>query len=708
MTSPQRPLAASGASIDLTRLFNPEGIAVIGASEDPKRTGGQPVFGLKNYGYAGAVYPVNPGHAAIQGLTAYPDVTALPCPCDMAIIALPADKVAGVIEQCGSAKIPFAIILSAGFADSGRDDLQRELQHAIRASGVRVVGPNCTGMLNLRDNVFSGFGAGFRNPKLRRGPVAMVTQSGGFGYSLIAFAESEGVGFSHMISTGNEIDLSTLDMLEHLLEDDGVEIIACFMEGVNDGRRLRRIGARALEYGKPIVVWKVGNTARGRAAALSHTANLTSTYAMYKAAFDEGGFIEMADSYDLIDVSRAFQRRRFPSGNRVGIVTTSGGAGILLTDRSEEQGLAVATIGDETVRALKELGGTFSAVDNPVDLSARLAGDPVAFNAATSLLLDDPNIDMAIIRSFAGTAADKWAEGLVELLNMQAKPVVVALSGLAANSSAAVDILARNGIPWYPTPGRAVRGASTLSAFAAKMVRLGARTPAVDDHALAAPLPAGAQTLSERQSKRIFEAAGIAVVKELALTEAAVQALDHMALTFPVVVKIDSADIPHKTEAGGVRKGLTSLDAVKAAAIDVVQSARRHAPQARIDGVLVQETAQGLELIVGGVNDPVFGPYVVVGMGGVLSEILQDTAMRFAPVDASGALAMLASLKSRSLFAGYRGANAYALEGVADVIVRVSRLMSGSAERIAELDINPLFVRPDGAAVAADGLIALK
>jgi acyl-CoA synthetase (NDP forming) len=697
------------AGPDLTRLLTPRAIAVIGASDDAKRIGGQPVHGLTSYGYTGQVYPVNPSRAQVQGLRAYPDIREVPQPCDVALIALPAEKVADVVIHCGEAKIPFAVVLSAGFAELGRRDLQDQLAAAARQSGVRVVGPNCTGLLNLKDNIFSGFGAGFRNPHLKRGPVAMITQSGGFGYSVIAFAENEGVGFSHMLATGNEVDITSLDMMEHLLSVDDVEIIVCYMEGIRDGRRLRHIGQRALEAGKPIVIWKVGNTEKGSRAALSHTANLTSSYTMYKAAFDEGGFIEIADTYDLVDVVRAFQRRQLPSGNRVGIMTTSGGAGVLLTDRCEEQGLSVPELSSSTAATLKELGGGFAAVENPVDLSAKLAGDPVAFNDATRILLEDPNVDMAIIRSFAGTASDVWATGLAAMLENQSKPVLVTLSGLASQSAAAVATMEASGIPCYPTPGRTVCGAAALSLFAGKVARYRKAVIASATTPLSqVVLPAGQQVLSERASKSVLQQCGIPVVGELAVTEEGIDSLWTLPFAFPVVVKIDSADIPHKTEAGGVRVGLESMEEVRRAAREVIASARRYDTEARIEGVLVQQTASGMELIVGGVNDPIFGPYVMLGLGGIFSEVMKDTVMRYAPFDEGTVRDMLGQLKASRLLNGYRGAPAYELGPLAGSVARISQLLMAHGDRISELDINPLFLKPDGTVLAADCLIALK
>jgi len=695
---------------DLTKLLTPSAIAVIGASDDPKRIGGQPIYGLKNYGYKGIIIPVNSNRSTVQGLIAYSDIRSVTQSCDVALIALPADQVAEAVIHCGEANIPFAVVLSAGFAELGRPDLQKQLLDAVHASGVRVVGPNCTGLLNLNENIFSGFGAGFRNPNLKRGSVAMITQSGGFGYSVIAYAEQEGIGFSHMLATGNEVDITSLDMMEHLLRLDDVDVIVCYMEGIRDGRRLRHIGQLALQHGKPIVIWKVGNTDKGRKAALSHTANLTSAYAIYKAAFEEGGFIEIEDTGDLVDVVRAFQCRRLPLGKRVGILTTSGGAGVLLTDRCEQSGLIVPELSTTTTKKLKELGGGFATVENPVDLSAKLASDPDAFNHATRILLDDPNIDIVIIRSFPGTASDIWAKGLVRLLAECPKPVFINISGLASQSPLAIQVLEDNHIPCYPTPGRVVRGVAAIAKFSIQMKLY---KNSIGDNELPPllllnlDLPNNSQVLSEKLSKAILQHYEIPVVSEYAVSTNEIHELHSIPFAFPVVVKVDSKDIPHKTEAGGVHLGLSTLDDVRNAALDVIANAQFYDFTARIEGVLIQQSATGIELIIGGVNDPTFGPYVVIGFGGIYTEIINDTVMRFAPFNKATAIEMIGELKASRLFHGYRRQPKYALDRLATALCRVSQLLSENSDRIAEIDINPLFLQPTGEIMAADCLIRL-
>lgn len=661
---------------------------------------------LTEYGYRGAVYPVNPKRSLIKGLKCYSDVSVVPKPCDVALVVLPADSVPLAIEQCGRAGIPFAVVLSAGFREAGNAQLQARLDAAIETSGVRVIGPNCVGILNLRDNVFNGFGAGFRNPNLKRGPVAMVSQSGGFGYSVVAFAEHEGIGFDYMVSTGNEADLTSLDVIAHLLECPDVELVVTYMEGVRDGRRLRELGARALELSKPIVVWKVGNTKRGARAALSHTANLTANYELYQAAFREGGFVEIGDVYDLADVALAFRGRRLPAGNRVGVLTTSGGAGVLLADRCEQHGLELSALDAATDSGLRKLLPGFAALANPVDLSAQLAQNVDGFNQATRVLLEDPNIDLAIVRSFPGVAAEEWAHGLSKIAGTTGKPVLISLSGLAHKSAATIAVLESANIPYFPTPGRAVVAAAALAGFSAKRKRHQRQTPerAVERQIL--DLPAAAQTLGERESKACLAAYGIPVVNEVAIAADAIDALSSLAIGFPVVVKVDSPDVPHKTEAGAVRLGVPNLDDLKVKAHEVIAATRRFNPDARIDGVLVQEMVQGVELIVGGVNDPVFGPYVVLGTGGIFSELIRDTTLRFAPFDAATAHEMIEEIKGARLLHGYRGDAPHDIEALAQAIARLSWLLFDHADRIAELDINPLFVRHTGAGVvAADSLI---
>ncbi|MBI3069227.1 MAG: acetate--CoA ligase family protein [Betaproteobacteria bacterium] len=495
---------------DLSRLFSPRSIAIVGASENPRRIGGQPVVALTRYGYQGEVFLVNPRRPDIQGRTCYPDVTAIPRPCDVALIAVPAENVPEVLMQCGRAHIPFAIVLSAGFREVGNAELQARLEQAISGSGVRMLGPNCVGLLNLRERVFSGFGAGFRNPDLKRGPLAMVSQS--------------------------------------------------------------------------------------------------------------GGFVEVHEMYDIVDYAYAFLQRRLPKGPAVGIITTSGGAGVLLADRCTELGLDLPPVRVSALEELKKLVPGFASLANPIDLSAQLAQDPERFNAATRAVISDPGIDQVILRSFPGTAVEEWARGLVNLVADNEKPVLISISGLRKS------------------------------------------------------LGASAQLLEQA-----------------------------------VAVKVDSPDIPHKTEAGAVRLNVDSMEELRSAAREVVDSALRFAPGATINGVLIQQMAQGLEVIVGALNDDYFGPVVVVGAGGVLTEVLGDRAMRFAPIDTATARELIEETRFSKLLDGYRGGPRLDAGALAELVSRLSQLIADHRDLIAEIDVNPVFVHAEGqGATAADALIILR
>ena len=371
--------------MSLHSLFDPRSVAIVGATQDSRRAGGQPLYSLTHLGYTGAVFAVNPRYTEIDGRPCYASVDALPQACDLAVIAVPAIDVPSAIEACGRKGIPYALILSAGFREIGERGaaLEARLQAALKLSGVRAVGPNCIGMMNLRARVFAGFGAAFRKHDWRGGPVAMISQSGGFAYSIMTYCEEAGIGFDHMVSTGNESSLDTLDFIEHFLEDEATRLIAVYMEGIGNGRRLRALGRRALEIGKPIAVWKVGNTRAGSRAAVSHTANLTEDYDWYRDAFREGGFIEIREIYDLIDAARVFRSSKRPRGNRVAIVTTSGGAGVLLSDACERSGLILPAMSAATLAALEPVVPDFASTANPIDVTAAIAQKEVEFSAAT-------------------------------------------------------------------------------------------------------------------------------------------------------------------------------------------------------------------------------------------------------------------------------------------------------------------------------------
>ena len=697
-----------------TRLLKPRAVAVIGASPDVKRIGGQPIPILIDSGFRGGVYPVNPKYPKLGELACYPDVAAVPKPCDLALIAVAAPLVPDVIAQCGRAGIPFAIVFSAGFREVGAEGaaLEAKLKDAIAASGVRVIGPNCIGTMNLVDRVYCGFGVGFRNPNLKLGPVAFVSQSGGFAYSMVALADAEGLGFNYIVSAGNETDVTTLELAADFIEREEVEVLVLYVEGVSDGVRLRALGRRALELGKPILTWKAGNSAIGRAAAESHTASMTAGYELYRAAFREGGFIEVNDVHDLVDVTRAFLGRKLPRGPNIALITTSGGSAVLMADECDRQGLRLPRLADATLKAMLQVAPKNCSLANPIDLTAQISGRNEDFNRVVELTLADPNIDQVIVRygTVQGAAGEAWAHRLVELCSKSDKPLMLALGRVPNEAGAALKVLENARVPWVLTPLRTAVAAGALHHYAEKQRQFRALAARGGARPIARPtleLPVATKRLSESEAKRCLAAYGIPVARETVLAPDAVAALKEAPLKFPLAVKIDSPDIAHKTEAGAVRLGVKDLAGLKTAATEVVANARRHKPDARLNGVLLAEMASGTEVIIGAVNDPYFGPVVMFGLGGVFTELLKDVTYRFAPFDAATAHEMIAEIKAAALLTGYRGAAPLAIDALADTLARVSWLAADHADRIAEIDVNPLFVNATGV-IAADALIVLK
>lgn len=711
MTAPEKQ--AHSARADLTRFLNPRGVAVVGVSSDSTRIGGQALRLLTDFGFSGKIYPVNPKYADIKGLACYPDLASVPQPCDVAIIALSAPQVAGAIEQCGKAGIPFALVLSSGFSEVGEEGraLQARLVAAARKANVRVVGPNCLGIMNLKDSARIGFGGTLQMPGLTAGPLAMVTQSGGFGFGILAAASYYGIGCNYAISTGNEADLTLLDWVADLVERPEVEIVVAFMESIEDGRRLIEIGERALELGKPVLAWKIGNTEVGRQAALSHSARMSAGYELYRVAFRGGGLVEIRDVDDLVDVSKAFLMHKLPAGKRVAVLTLSGGAGVLLADRCIEHGLEVPPVTAATAAKLKEILVSFASIGNPIDATAHGYNDHfAAYGQAVKLVLDDPNIDQVIARLPRGKSAGPWSQSLVEQLRDTTKPLVISWPTAPNDNGDVMTYLEQNGVPCILGAGRTAHALAALTDFARRLdgLRQGGRLPLKRIAARQAlEIPPGGGTLGEHRSKALLQRYGIAAVKEVLLQPSAIDALASPPLPFPVAIKVESGDVPHKTEADAVRLNIRDLAGLKQAAREIVAAARKHKPDARIEGILVQEMAVGVEVILGAVNDATFGPTVTFGVGGVFTELLHDVTHRFAPFDVATARAMIRDVKGAALLDGYRGRPPLDVAALADALARLSLLIADHADRIAEIDVNPLFVRESGV-VAADALVVLK
>ena len=694
------------------RLFHPNGIAVIGASSDLTRISGQPIKALKNAGYPGSIYLINPKYKELHGLPCFPDVMSLPGPCDLAVVAVPAPAVAQAIRDCGKAKIPFAVVLTAGFRETGAEgrELEKALKQAVADSGVRIVGPNCQGMLSIQARVWAAFGSVSDETDLRPGKVSCAFQSGGFGYAIVNLAEAQGIGFRYCVSSGNEVDITTPELLSAFLDDPGTSLAFAYMEGTPDARRLLDLGRKSLETGKPVFIWKAGTTDAGVKAAASHTANMTGSYDLYRAALRQSGIIEVDDVEPIVDAAKLFGQGRLPKGNRVGVLSISGGSGVVFADAAVRGRLTLPPFAPETLARLRKMIPAFGSAENPADITAALFNDTTLFSRTLDVVLEDPGLDqlVVLIASISGRNAALSAEVVAAAAAKTDKPVSVQWSGRQAKSEAAVKAFEAAGVPFITTPVRLARAAAILARFAADRRRLLPRKAPAVVVAKGVDLPDGAVTLNEAESKSVLRGYGVPVAKEVFVASGTDALAAAAQLEAPFAVKVVSRDVPHKTEAGGVKLGV-AREGLADAARQVVDNARKAVPGAAIDGVLVSEMASGLETLIGVINDPSFGPVVALGLGGVFTEVLKDVTYRVAPFGIETAREMIAGLRAAKLFEGYRGKPAADKEALAEALVAVSKMAVALAPRLKELDINPVFVRPAGeGVVAADALVVLK
>jgi acetate---CoA ligase (ADP-forming) len=692
------------------RLFNPRAIAVVGVSEDPVRPGSNVVRALLDHGYRGDIFPVNARYRSHQGLRCYLAIAAIDAEIDLAVIAIPATGVNAVISDCVAKRVPYAVVLSGGFRESGPAGAarQEEMLALAASSGLRIVGPNCLGLVNVHEKVYAAFGSMTRPPRLAPGPVSLVTQSGGFGYSVaIACAES-GLGFRLVIATGNEADLDTTELAQTLIEDAETRLLIAYIEGLRDGRALLDLGARALAAGKPLLVWKGGITRAGARAAATHTANLTGSYDYYRAAFKQAGIIEVTEVHEAVDIANALLAGKLPRGRRVAVLGGSGGSAIVFADAAEQSGLALAELSAETQQRLAAVIPAVGSVHNPVDFTAGYiagsGGDK--FGAAVQAALDDPGVDAACI-NFATTGAGPALIGarmLAEVARGTDKPLLAFLSTPSSVARDAIDALNAANIPTMPSPVRMARALAALARY--HEFRL--RAAMTDTNApLGAKPPASlgniAKRMSETAAKAVLRQCGIPVTRDVLVSAASEIVWDDMRT--PLAVKIASPDIAHKTDIGAVRLNITSQAALETAVVEVLAAARRHAPAAAIEGVLVSEMVTGgYELIAGAINDPVFGPVIVLGAGGVLAEALKDSTCRIAPFGNEIALEMIGELRCAAMLRGWRGQAPADTSALAEVLARLSRFAWDHRDTIAEIDVNPLIATANGA-IAADALI---
>ncbi len=691
---------------DLTALLKPESVAIIGASNDPARIGGRPLRYLIDVGYAGPVYPVNPGRDTVQGLPSFANVSAIPAPVDLAIIAVSAHKAIASLEECAAKGVNAAVVFSSGFAETGDAGraLQDRLTEIARASGMRILGPNCLGIYNSAIGFFATFTATLENGLPKPAGVGLVSQSGAYGSHVSLLAIRRGIGIRYWITTGNECDVELGECIAYLARDPDIRVIVAYAEGVRDGDTLLNALTLARSARKPVVFMKVGQTAIGAQAAASHTAALAGSDAVYDSVLRQFGAYRAGDTEELVDITYACGLGVLPKGPRIGFLTVSGGVGIQMADAAIAAGLDVAPMPEPAQARMKALL-PYAATRNPVDTTAQVFNDPGLIDAYLDIMLESGEYDAVVaFLTFVAAAESMVAPVRRAIENAHAKYPDRLIVLVIVAPETIIRRYEDAGCLVFEDPTRAVRVVAALHRI---QQTFDARSspPAQPAGNAANPLPDG--PISEQASKRLLAGAGLAVVEDrLAATgDEAVDAARE--LGFPVVLKIASADIAHKTEVDGIRLNIDSDESAREAFHSLMDGAKRQRPHARLDGVLVSPMLDGgVETILGIHRDPVFGPVVMFGLGGVLVEVLGDVSFRVAPFDEDEAQRMVLQLKGRAILEGARGRRPYDLQALFTALARLSQFAAAQAETIESVDINPFLVLPEGrGAIALDALV---
>ncbi len=697
----------------LESFFWPRAVAVLGASPDPHRIRGLLLRHLRGNGYDGRIVPVNPSYAEIDGLACYPSLEAAGGEVDVAIVAIPAPAVADAAEACARAGVKHMIVISSGFAEEGgaASEMQVRLLAIARRTGLRIAGPNCEGYFNALGRISTTF-----SPTVEAKPgetvptpvsdrrIGVIAQSGGIGFSLYNRGKPAGLGFSYVMTTGNKSDLTASDFLDYMVRDDRTHAVMMFIETIRDGARFAEAAAEARRRGKPIIAIKVGRSDAGKRASASHTAALSGSYTAYRAVFRRYGILEAEDPDEAVSIAGMLLTGKPPKGRRVGIITVSGGGGAWIADILVANNLTVPTLSANLQSRLGGLIPSYASPQNPVDVTAQGSNTgPVAASALEILGASDEVDSIVLVSSLASeTRVMLDPERIRPLLAATDKPVTVwsytIPSTLGRGQSAACGL-------FLHTDLRACGIAMDRHAQHAEF--LAGASGNADTAMPAADVPAGEGTLAEYRAKALL---GLDTSGERLATSAAEAGAAAEALGFPVALKIQSADIPHKTEAGGVRLNLGDRAAVEAAYAGILDEVRRYRADAAIDGVLVQRMApRGFELALGMVNDPTFGPMMMAGFGGATIELFGDVAHRPAPLTEADAQAMLADLRSSRLLTGFRGAAPVDTKPVAALLARLSRFAMANRARIAEMELNPVILHADNSGLTvADALLITR
>ena len=699
----------------LDKIFRPKRIALIGVSNNPDSVAGIALKNLVSGGFQGVVYPINPKYEAVMGITCYPDVKSVPKTPDLVVIATSGHRVPGLIRECGEAGILGVIIMSAGFKESGNEG--RKLEEQVKAEvgkyeGMRVIGPNCLGIIVPGHHMNVSFASS--TPK--KGNVAFISQSGALCTSALDWAIDQNIGFSYFVSIGNTMDVGFGDLIDYFGQDPNTKSIVLYVESISFAREFMT-AARAFARKKPIIVYKAGRYPESAAAAASHTGAMASEDNIYDAVFERAGIARVYDIGDIFNFTDLISRRNIPKGANLAIVTNAGGPGVMATDMLISKGGMLTVLSEDTMAKLNEVLPPFWSHGNPIDV----IGDapPERFSKATEIVMQDENVDavLVILTPQAMTAPTKTALAIAKLTETHSKPIMAAWMG-GQSMKEGIQVFLDKGISVYQTPEQAIRAFMTLAAYSRnlsilfetprdiplsfKLDRKKVRKEYASKYFKKEPI------LSEDVSKILIEAYGIPTTRPQPAFSALQAADIANKIGYPVVMKILSPDITHKSDIGGVALNIKDENTVWMTYKNMTSTIRKKMPEARIEGVTVQpmfNTKDSVELILGIKKDPVFGTCMMIGMGGTAAELFKDKTLGFPPLNERLARRMLENLKIYPLLKGYRGSKPKNIDKLIELMIRMSYLAAYYPE-IAELDINPLLVNEEDA-VALDARIVL-
>ncbi len=693
----------------LASLFNPRSVAVIGASADTQKVGYSLLNNLIRFSYQGVIYPVNPRAGEILGLKTYASLQAIPGDVDLAVISIPAAHVPDAVRDCIKKGIPAVVIVSAGFKEAGSAGtvLEEELKALARSNEIRILGPNCLGVINTSCSLNATFAAGM----LPQGRIAFFSQSGALGIAILDWAIGNKIGFSKFISLGNKADLNETDFIEYFINDDETDIILGYIEDVVQGRRFLETARRATKV-KPIILVKSGGTQAGARAASSHTGALAGSEHAFNAAFRQCGIMRAEGIEDLFETAKAFNSKKLPRGNNLLIVTNAGGPGIIAADTAERLGISLPQLSKATTGTLAALLPKNASLYNPVDIIGDATAD--RYKTVFEHALADPAVDgfLVILTPQATINAEDAAREVITISRQTDKPFITSFMGMERVRSS-IELLKASSIPNFSYPEPAVRAFRKLYDYGIRAGKADTPPPdtAIDTASIATRIQGanarGMFQFAEDDSRDILTSCGFRFpAKELATTPRAAAAAANR-IGFPVVMKISSPDILHKTDIGGVRVGVGSRKEAEEAFRELTLNAKRFMPRAFINGVTVYEMVpKGKEVILGISYDRTFGHMIMFGLGGIYVEVLKDVSFRIVPLTSADAEEMVSEIRTYQLLKGARGERPVDIGSITDAILRLSRLATEFPEVI-ELDINPLVVTEKGA-TALDARIILS